>query len=458
MAATTLKQFWNDEATRLRNNLDALATELALAGGEAIKARDALSVASSAVSAQAAAVEAARRALAGIPMPGDGDPLLAAMETALAALADARASSASSDARLQAADAEFALLKARQAALQAEAAEVSQFLAEAEKAAQTRKGWGDALTSGAMKTLVADATAALASEAVARTRVTSLFPSNATASKDFLKRVAARRALAQDSAAKAAATEASAFAANADATAQARRAFDTAAEAVRWRAEAAARLAADATALQRLAALPALDLTKHIYPLITRWQYERLNSAALKADREAALAKLKAVDDAQAEAQTAEAAYDAALHAAMKANPDTARAALDAGPLATEKGTLTAKRDAVAAKWNAMTASEKILVKTWFAAVPDVLWDALETLETSAARLAALKNTAPATLITAMAAAEAALVTALDTARTAVRKRTAASLAGQRAAARLAAESGTAGSRAAALAHAALPF
>ena len=449
MATTTLKQFWSDETTRLSARLASLDAELAvLRGSGAIPgslalAQDAQAAAANAVTTQTRAAEDARKALANIPMPGDGDPLLLAMEQALVHLADARASLASSDLDVQARTAELGRLQAQQAALQAALTEATKALAQASTDAATRQTWADALSTGALKNLAADAATALAaSEATARARVEGEFPANATPAKDFLTRVRARRSLPQDALTQATAVEAAAFAARASALARAQRSFDAAAQAVRQAFDAAPRLAADTAVLQRLAALPApTPAPAASFPIATVWQHQRLHDAAKKTERENALVKLAEVDAAAAELRAAQAAYDTALHTAMAANPDKTPAELDAGAAKAKKDDLSAKQAALAAKRGALSADETHRVKAWFATVPDTLWNALDQLDTATTRLGALVGPpAPADLVANLLAAEAALVTALNAERLAQRKLDAAELARQRAAGLLAAD------------------
>lgn len=456
--ATTLKQFWTDDVARLNTRLTALATELTALRAALTAAQATQTAASNAVTAQAKAVDDARKALAGIPMPADGSPLLVAMEQALMNLADARADLATATQDVLGKSADLTRLQAQQTSLQAALADANKLLTQAGKNADQRQKWVDALTTGSLSTLVADATAALANEATARSRVEGEFPSSGTAAKDFLTRARARRALPQSSLTQAAATETTAFNAHHSALAQAQRAFDAAADAVRQTFEAAPRLAADGTVLARLAALPAAS-PPNTYPILTRWQHDRLHDAAKKTDRENALAKLKDVDDAAADVRTAQASYDAALHAAMKADPDKTPAQLDTGAVSAEKTTLTTKQGTLATKRAALTADEVKLVKSWLAAVPDTLWDALDSLDTAATRLKALVGPpTPANLVASMTAAETALVTALTADRLAQRKLEAAALAAQRAAGLLAAERDSANARSLSFEHGATLF
>ncbi|MDB5861523.1 MAG: hypothetical protein JWQ76_5212, partial [Ramlibacter sp.] len=191
----------------------------------------------------------------------------------------------------------------------------------------------------------------------------------------------------------------------------------------------------------------------------TRWQHERLHDATKKAAREAALAKLAAIDQAVAAVRPLQQAYDTALHAAMKTDPDKTQAQLDAGSLAAARTALDTKITAVATTRAAMTDPELDTVKSWFAGVPDQLWEALEKLDTAAGRLGALSGTgSPTNVLAELAAAETALATALAADRLATRQLAGAALALQRAAALQDAERETVGSRANAYAHSAALF
>lgn len=456
--ATTLAQYWTDEVTRLSARLVTQRAEVAAQRATLLAAQALQLSASDALRTQAAAVEAGRKALAGIPMPADGDPLLAAMELALVALAEAQAALASADLAAQAAGAELKRQQAQESDLDAALAAAKAMVTQETTARATRQVMIDKLTTGALSTLVADATAVLAaSEATARARVEGEFPSSATNAKNFLKRARARRGIVEDSLKTAGVVEAAAYAADTSALAQAQRAFDAAAEAVRVVAEAAPRFDADKATLERLAALPAATATT--FPIVTRWQHERLHDASKKTARENALAKLTDVDLALIAARTAQQAYDTALHVAMKAEPDKTQAQLDATTLATERGTLTTKLGDLATARGAMTADELAAVKAWFAAVPEKLWEELDKLDTALARLAALVGPpTPANLIATLTSAETALTTALTADRLARRQQAAADAARARAAGAQAAERETASTRAKAYAHSAALF
>jgi len=457
--ATPLEQYWTDEvnrltARRIAQHADVIAQRAALTAVRAMQL-----TASGAVKMQSDAVDAARRALAGIPMPADGDPLLAAMELALVGLAEAQAALADADLAAQAGSAELARMEAEGTLLDASLAAAEGSKAQEMKARDARQAMIDKLTSGDLATLAADAAAVLAaSGATARARVEGEFPTSTTNAKSFLKRVRARRAIVEESLKSATAAETAAYGAGESLRAQKQRGFERAAAAVRWAAEAAPRLAADAATLARLAALPAPNPPGQ-YPILTRWQHDRLHDATKKTARESALAKLTDADTAFAAARNAQQAYDLALHAAMKAEPDKTQAQLDATTLATERGTLTTKLADLSTARGAMTADELAAVKSWYAAVPEKLWDELDKLDTALARLAALVGPpAPADLITALAAAETAFADALKDERLAARQEAGADAALVRAAAAQLAERETAASRARAFAHSAALF
>lgn len=457
--ATTLEQYWTDEVARLGARLTAQTADVNAQRDALLAAQAAQLAAGNAVRSESEKVAAARKALAGIPMPADGDPLLVAMEQALVALAEAQVALASADRAVQAAGAELARKEAERAALEAERADAERKRTQEEKARDLRQDMIDKLTTGDLSTLAADAQAAIdASETTARARVEGEFPTSATPAKNFLERARARRGIVRDALKSADTVEAAAYAADVPALAKAERDFAAAAAAVRTAADAAPRLAADGATLARLAALPAPS-PPDSYPILTRWQHDRLHAEDLKDDREAALAKLTDIDDAQVAVQSAQQAYDLALHAAMKAEPDKTQAQLDSSTVSAEHDALDEKRDSLQEKRADMSADEHALVQAWFAAVPDKLWDELEKLDTARARLASLAGSpSPSELVNALGAAETALTTALTTARLAKRKQDGADAAARRATAKLAAERETVTNRSRAYAHSAAMF
>ena len=456
--ATPLLQYWTDEVSRI-TALRALQQPAVSAARATLTSSKAVQLtASDAVRTQALAVDMARLALAGIPMPADGSPLLVAMETALIGLAEAQATLAAMGLAVQVQAADLARKEAQLAATDAALAEAQRESLRELDESTTRQALVDALLTGNLATLSADAASALATfETTARARVEGEFPSNVANAKSFIKRVRDRRDMVRDSAKAAGDVETAAFNTVNSTLAQAQRRFQRAALALRATADAAPRVDADATVLARLAGLPAATATT--FPIVTRWQHERLQDATKKAAREGALAKLAAIDQAVAAVRPAQQAYDQALHLAMKADPDKTQAQLDAGAVATERGALDTKIAAVATARALMNDTELDTVKSWFAGVPDVLWDALEKLETAASRLAALSGAgSPATVLAEFADDEPALAAALAADRRSTRKAVGAVLALDRADSMQDAEQETVGSRARAYAHSAALF
>lgn len=455
----TLKQYWNDEVTRFTTALSAQRSTVAALGAQLLAAELAQRSAAVDVRTHSDAVNAARSALSAIAMPADGNPLLTTMGNAQAALAAAQVALARGELAVLGLRAELARQEQRARSLDLALTEAQTTLATETTSATARSAMTDALTSGAQATLAADAAAALtASEASARARVEGEFPASASAAKDFLKRVRARRAIVADSATAAAAVATLAYNANNSALAQAQLAFAAAVAAVRRTADAAPSLAADSATLAALAALPAAN-PPDSFPLLSKWQRALLHDASKKPAREDALAKLAAVDTAQSAVRTKLTAYDKALHAAMMAEPDTTVAQLDTTTLSTERGELDGKIADLATARAAISATESATLQAWFAAVPEALWQALESLDTAVARLGALKGPpTPAGLISAMNNAEAALVTALTAARLAERKTAAAAAADLRASGASLAESESSGQRARAYSRSSAAF
>jgi len=189
----TLTQYWNDEASRLDLALAAEQATLATLRNALTLAQAAQRAAADAARDQADAVAAARRALAAIPMPADGDPLLVRMQDALIGLAAARVALANGELDVQRLRADLAARQGRAGALASELAEARRMLAQATQDAAVRAAMGDALTSGSLAGLAADAAAALSSfGADARARVEGEFPASGTASSDWLTSVSAR--------------------------------------------------------------------------------------------------------------------------------------------------------------------------------------------------------------------------------------------------------------------------
>ena len=457
--ATTLEQYWIDDVARLTTRLAAQQSDIDTERATLLAAQATRLVASDAVKTQNTAVDAARKALGAVAMPADGDPLLVALEAALVGLADAQAGLAASDLAAQLAAAELARLQTDATALAMALAD-AQRVATLEGAARAdRQAMIDRLSSGDLATLAADAAAALAaSEATARSRVEGEFPANADDAKDFVKRVRARRAVVAASLQSAIEVEGAAFDADTPALAQAQRDFEAAVAGLRLVANAAPSLTADSTTLARQAALPAPN-PPDSYPIVTRWQHDRLHDGGKQAAREGALAKLTDADNAVSAARAAQQAYDLAVNAAMKAEPDKTAAELDATTVAAERAALTSSLGDLDTARVALSAGDLAAVQSWFATVPDTLWDELDKLDVALARLAALAGPpTPADRIDAVTAAETALTAALDADRLAQREHAAAESALRRAAAALQAERETADARARAFAHSAALF
>jgi hypothetical protein len=426
---TTLITYWTSEVSRLtpvvadtRSALTAARTALSLAQKASRDQSDAVRAASD-------AVDAARKALAGIPMPADGDPLLVAMSNAIIALREARVAQVAAEQRAQLAKGDEARLQAQDISQSAALTAAQATLASETAAAAARQIDIDALTTGTWASLATEAAAALAlSQAQAKSRVEGEFPSSGTASKDFLKRVRARQALVGSSLSQRSANLTAAQDASQGSVTIAQRRFDAAWQAVRTIVEAAPRLPNDAAALDRLAALPAPNPPTS-YAILTPAQHDVLFSASLKTAREAALVKLKTADDAHGAWLTAKAAYDLALQAAIKAHPDLTLTQLNATVVDAEKLAMDTKatdRDVARLDLQSDTAAYATL-QQWFGAVPDALWEALEQLDATVARLDALKD--PVTVMTLLgdlATREGELVTALSAQRLAERTQAAA--------------------------------
>ena len=458
---STLKQYWSDEVTRTGAALSAQQSRVATLRSDLQAAEASQRAAALDLRSQSDAVEAARRALAAIAMPSDGDPLLTAMASALAALHNTQVTLATGELTVQGLRAELARQEKQAAALGTANADAQRMLKTETANADARKKITDMLSAGgALETLAADADAVLvASEATARARVESEFPSGSTDATDFLKRVRARRKLVEDSAKAATGTEGTAYVAHDTSLAQAQRTFDLAAAAVSGIANAAALLSSDSATLVRLAALPAPN-PPNSYSILTRWQHDALHDSSKKSAREAALGKLTTVDTARAEVMTAQRNYDEAFHAAMKSDPDKTPAQLDAmASVSAKKTILTNKLSALTAARGALSTDERKTLDGWFAAAPDALWDALDSLDTVTTRLKYLKGPpSAADLMTAMGNAEAALVTELGDARLAERKAEGARLALKRASGAASAERETILQRARAFARSSALF
>lgn len=451
---STLTQYWIDEASRLDQTLGAVRTDTGAARLAQATAQTQSRIAADAVRVASDTVAVARKALAGIPTPADGDPLLQAMSQALIAWHEALHAQASADLALQSAKAELERLQALDAALLLDLAEVKAAQQLDSKAALQRAAAVAALKpGGAWASLAADATQALsASEAGARSRVEGEFPTHATASKNFLARVRARRALVLDSVVQAQDVATAGLAASTPALALAQRQFDQAWQAVRSLVETAPRLADDRDTLARLAALPAPHPTAPVsYPILTPAQHDELFDAGLKSAREATLVKLTLADTAEDVWRKAQSAYDKALNAARKANPGKTLAELHGAEIKAEFDTLTEKTADRTAKRADLTsdAAAYATLQAWFAAVPELLWDTLDQLDSAIARLNVFKGApTPAQRLQDLVDRETDLVTALTAARLAARTQRIAEQATLRALGQSQAEQATAARRA----------
>jgi len=451
----TLKQYWSDEVTRIGNALAAAGSDADAQRGTVLAAEANQRDVAETVRASGEALAAARRALAGIPMPADGNPLLAQMESALVALRAAQAALANGQERLLVLRGDLQRAEQKAQGLAAELAAAKAALDRETVAGQARQDLSNKLSTGSLANLVNEADDVLSThKATANARVEGEFPTSATASQDFLGRVRARRALVASLAASAATVEYEAWIANDTALAKAQRDFNATVAVVQETADAAVQLATDATTLARLAALPAPNPPTS-YSILTRWQHDRLHDADKQSQREAALAKLTAVDEARQAVLAVQEAYDKALHAAMKAEPDKTVAQLDATTLSAERTALDGKLTDLETAHNdytALSADDRHAIDNWFAAVPDPLWEALDALDGAVARLEKLKGPpTPADLVTAMNNAEAALETALRGAREAQRKAAGGQDAWQRASVRVRAAHDTVAGRAIAM-------
>lgn len=463
----TLTQYWSDEVTRIGNALTNAQAELTALRSAVLGAELDQRNAAALVRSQGEAVAAARRALAAIPMPADGDPLLTEMEAALVALRAAQVAVAEGQLSVLSLRAELQACEQRVQRLSAELATAIAESDQAQQAALARQTLADKFVpGGSLENLIPDALAALAaSQADATARVESEFPTHGTASKNFLGRVRARAKLVRDIAASAADVETSAYAAidstPSGALSVRLREFVAAVGALQAVADAATQAGVDAQVLVRLAALPALNPPLS-YPILTRWQHNLLHDTTKKAKRESTLAKLSAVDAARAAIIPAQVAYDKALQAARKNEPDKTQAELDTSTLSTQRTALDAKLGDLATARNdylALDVADRQLLDEWFAAVPDNLWDALDALDGAVARLEKLSGSpTPGDLLLAIDTADTALEAALRAAREDARKQLAAQLAWQRANAHLQAERASSAGRASALAHSSVLF
>ena len=247
---TTLTQYWNAEVTRLETALSAEQATVATLGNALSAAQAVQRGAAEALRTHGSALAAVRKALAAIPMPADGDPLLGQMELSITALAAAQVALADADLGVQVLRADLARARQRAGTLSSELIAVQRVLAQAAQDAAMRAAMEDALTTGDLTNLAADA-------ATATARVEGEFPTSATADENFLLRTRARRAVVAASASAAAVVHSAAFVSSHDALAESQGAFHTALQAVLALHQAAPALTADTATLSRLAALPA---------------------------------------------------------------------------------------------------------------------------------------------------------------------------------------------------------
>lgn len=427
-APTTVVQFWTEQNARLAAALAAQQTLLAdmLAAESAANAF--YVAAGKDVAAAQADVDAARKALAGIATPADGDPLLVVMQNALIGLGNARAALViAEDNARESRAARKAAGEGLQRLTGAAGAAVAA-LDAAHGAADKRAAEATAATSAPASDVPGQAAQFLADfQAAASANVQSDFPSNADSAKDFLTAVRARRAQAA-AVATAAAGQAAAAAQEqrswnestgraAAATPALQAAFDAAVAAVQNFLAAGPLVAAAGAALQALAERTSSPLSAA--------QRAALDTAdaTLKAERENALAKLKARDDAQQALRDATDTYAAALLTARAGDVDASEADLLAADAA-----LQAKRDAIDDGQTDLTAADGQLLPVlpvldaWFAAVPETLWTELEVLDAALARLGGVQGAVPATLVAAVVSAEAPLAANLDAAAREARK------------------------------------
>lgn len=421
----TLSSFWNDEVSRLSTLLTKANLQVTTASTAENAASADLIAAGKKQDSAKAAVEAARKALAGIPMPADGDPLLINMRDALIALASANAEQVDKDTVLR--QARLARVNAASlvSSLTASLANASAEAKTEKAAADQRLIWTNAAKAAPLKDLPTLATTALTTyEAGAKTKVEGDFPSNGDPDKDFLTRVRARRALAitaldktgnvfTDALSNSKTWEESSTRASAKIAAL-RRDFDSKVSALKAFFDAPARVKQAQEQLKTLANRPASPLTAAQKKVLIS------SDTVLTGLREDTLKQLKTRDEAQATLFTAQEVYAKTLLTTLLANPSKTEA-----ELVVSNATLKSKKkdvtDALKAindvNIDATFIANLPTLKAWFAAVPDVLWEQLETLDTASVDLNAVKAIVPLTLISDIDAAEALLVAQLVAAR-----------------------------------------
>ncbi|MEK8086428.1 hypothetical protein WNB94_08430 [Aquabacterium sp. A3] len=423
---STLITYWQSEASRILQAQAEARARLATLRQEGAVTRQALRTAQDQALTAAAEQERLRAALARVTMPADATPLLNDLSAARVAQAQALSDQAEAEGVLAQQAFDQDVLSRWLQALEADAAQVDVELAQAQAEATARTAFVNELQTGRWQEAANDATAALAAhETTAKARVEGAFPATDPAQPLLLQRLRDRAEAARDGTLRAQSRAQSAHAAAHPALAQAERAHAQALAAVREFADAATKVADDVDTLAALAALPAGR-----GPL-TDAQAARLafnGDAALLAQAEAALALLKAVDDAEDTVRSKQSAYDLAWAAARATTPDATLAALHAGAIKTPFDELTAAK---LNRRNAHTAlaahADHPLLQRWLADVPDALWDALERLDAALARLKRLKDGTPLSqLLSALTLAESQHADALQAARLAVRQREAA--------------------------------
>lgn len=420
-APTTLSAYWSAELARLDAAL--LAQRAALANAQATQqsAQNDYTQTGDALDAARKAVDAARKALGGIAMPADSDPLLQQMRDAVLQARVQAALYVQRETALRDAQALCLRLGARLDALQARRSAAQAARDAEDKARAQRQDWISSAGSGALKDVPAQAAALIAGVgAAAKAKIEADFPGNADPKFDLLTRVRARRqlgakllTLSRDDASEAQRQQrlkAEACGRDSDKTAGLKLAFEQAVAALQNLALAPPRLARDEEVLTALAARSTSPLTAAQAKV-----FKADGDAALRGEREAALKLLKDRDEAQAALLDAQAAYARALRAAQIAKPDASEAALIAADAALK--TLHDKIDPAQTTLNnavAALAPKLALLRSWFAAASDALWDPLDTLDAALDELDAFKKLVPATLISNLSAAEAALAGNLD--------------------------------------------
>lgn len=422
---TELATFWTEEAKRLADRLSEAEDALVQAGKDETADTTDWTSAGAALDAARAAVDGARRALAAIPLPADATPLLKAMRDALVAFHVAERRQVDAACRAQVTRERLKQLRALRDELRERSKRATAEAKAQDDAAKQRTAMKAAARAQPLAALPALAQAALAaSRAAAKTKVEGDFPSSASADSDFLTRVRARRALGGTALDEAVARAGDALAQEttfqeatgreAAKTDKLRRAFEA------TLAQLADFVAAPVPVVEAATALAAL--AGRVASPLTLAQSSALTDAPLKSAREAALAKLTARDKAEHDLADARRTYDNAFASARAADPDKTEAQLVAagGPVATAHQAAAAAETALTQA--ALGAADGEILETWFAAVPDALWDQLEALDAADAVLEAAAAAQPGALATAVEAAEALLAANLDAAAREERK------------------------------------